>query len=140
MPNATLTGNLYVQPSDASGSFPAGATTIPLALSPSPKSLAVDTGVVKRTVTSSSSPATLSGVGAADTVTQGSFLYLRSNAPMLVTLTQNNPAGGTTVAVLAVGSSTGGGLLVMEFDPTRYLVGLSAQGSGTIEYLVGGPQ
>lgn len=139
MPNATLSGNLYVQPSDASGAFPAGATSIPLALSPSPKSLTVDSGVVKRNVASPAAFVALSGVGASDAVTQGSFLYVRTNAPMQLRMTFNNPAGGVTTAVVPVGSSIGGGLLVLEFDPTRYLTLLEAEGIGTIEYLVGGP-
>jgi hypothetical protein len=139
MPNATLSGTLYVQPSDASGAFPAGASSVPLSLSPSLKPLLVDSGMQKRNVASPLAFVALSGVGATDTVTQGTFLYLKTNAPMQVRMTFNNPAGGVTSAVTNVGSSVGGGQIIQEFDPTRWLTLLEVEGSGTVEWLVGGP-
>lgn len=133
MPNATLTTTLLVQPSVADGSFPVGASSVPITLTPSPKPLVVDTGVMKRNLASPAAYVTLSGVGATDTVTQGSFLYLRTNAPMLLRLTTFNPAGASVVSVFPVL-----GLFVTEFDPSRYLTLVEIQGTGVVEYLAGG--
>lgn len=136
MPTITFAGTLAVQPTQADGSFPAGATSVPFATTPSPKAIGVDTGVQRRPLASPLAFAALSGVGATDTVTQGTFLYFRSNAPVVLQLTFANPAGGTTTAVVPVS-----GLYVAEFDPTKYLVGLAAEGTASaIEYLIGGMQ
>lgn len=137
MSQVTLSGTLTVAPATVvDGTFPAATTTTPLALNPTQKQANVDTGIQSRNLNSPSSYATLSGVGATDTVTQGNFLYLRTKVPMLVQLVVNNPAGGTvTVTGIPIN-----GLLILEFDATRYLVGLSVQGSGYVEWFVSGTQ
>lgn len=137
MAQLQISGTLTCQPtSSADGTFPGGSDSIPLGLNPSQKPASVDTGVVQANINSPGSYATLPGVGAAqgNAVTQGNFLYLRTKVPVLVQLTVNNPAGGTTtIAGIPVN-----GTFILEFDATRYLVGLAVQGSGVVEWFVSG--
>lgn len=133
--SVSLTGTLIAGPGTVTeSSFPGGVTNIPIALTPPAKSFNVDSGGT-RSVSSPSAYVALTGVGVADTVTQGKFLYLRTSTPMLVRLTTVNPPGADVVSVVPVQ-----GLLVLEFDPAKYLKLLEVQGSGVVEWFVCGEQ
>lgn len=129
-----LSGNLTVGPaSSASGTFPALQASVGLSTTPSPKQMVVSTGVMSR-ILNAPSFATLSGVGASDTVTKGDTLYFRTNAPMELRLTFVDPDGGSDiVSVVPIY-----GLGFLEFPPTGTLKLLEAKGNGQIEYLVSG--
>jgi hypothetical protein len=130
-----LTGSVSGGPESSSGAtFPAATFAAVLALRESSgKSFGCGTGVVRRTVNSPAAYLTLDGVGETATVTQGDFLYFKSDGLMLLRLTQDDGAGSTTVQVVPVH-----GLVVLEFPSSRALELLEVQGTGQIEYLVTG--
>lgn len=136
---ASIQGTLTVSPpASSSGTFPNGQTTIQLAFATNPKPAAVNTGVQQKVVTSPGGFAELSGVGPDDTVTMGTLLYIRASAPVQVEITTFDPLAPMVpnVAVLPIAGLVG----PIEFDPTRYLIGLAVKGSATVEWLVAGPQ
>ena len=80
--------------------------------------------------------AALQGVGSGDAVERGDLLYLRSDAPLTLRLsTQDplNPTGPPVVRTVPVQ-----GLYIHEFPQAEPLVLLEAQGSATVEYAVTG--
>lgn len=96
----------------------------------------VHSGLAKRTVSvTAPSWVTLSGVGEADTVTRGQFLFVKANAPVLVRLTYDDGAGGDVLVVLPVDTLAP---LVLSFQSAKYLKQVEVQGSATIQYLVSG--
>lgn len=131
-----VSGSLVAGPASISDAqFPAGSLNIPLALSCTPKAYAVATGNVVN-VQSPSSFEAIPGIGAGGIVTLGSTLYVKTSQQVLMQLTNANPAGGAAlVSVIPVV-----GLQVMEFPSNGSLTGLAFEGSGTIEYWVGGSQ
>lgn len=133
----SLDGTLSVGPqSPADNAFPAGTSGEPLALTPSPKVSNACTGTLVRNLNSASSFATLTGVGASDTVTKGDTLYFRSNSPVQVRLTQADPLGGSDIISIVNVYGT----LLAEFNPVGYLKLLEAKGVATIAYLISGAQ
>lgn len=133
-----MQGTISIGPNVVStdGSFPVSAVDIPLAFLPSPKTAPVNTGKVVRNLVGGGTGAsyvTLRGVGSSDSVTKGTLLYLRTVTQGLVRMTTDDGSGGDVVAVLPIR-----GLLVLEFDPTRFLKLLEADFGGTIEYAVSG--
>jgi hypothetical protein len=128
-------GNATLQAGPASSSadspFPSGQATIPLALFPIAKSYSVGTGPQLQNVSSPNAPVALPGIGASGPVTQAHTLYLRTQVPMVVSLTKNG-GSAQTVNVL--------GLLLVEFDPNNPLVALAVQGTGQVEFLAVGNQ
>jgi len=136
--NATLTGALVVSPQTVSDeAFPSAIGTVSLEFSPRQKPIQVGSGYNHRNVNSSGAFVPLSGVGATDAVTQGLVLYVRAKVPFQVRVSVFNPAV-PLVPDTAIIPITG--TLLIEFDPTRYLVLLEAKGSGLIEWLVVGNQ
>jgi hypothetical protein len=134
----SLTGSIQVAPqtvTDPSTTYPLAVSSSQLTLAPAAKPANVTTGFQSANVNSPAAFVPLAGVGALAAVTQGNTLYLRSRQLMQVQLTFNNPAGGTTVAVVPVNGTT-----IMEIDPTSYLVGIAVQGVGLVEWLVTGNQ
>lgn len=121
--------------SDPSSTYPLGTGSTPLTFNPAAKIANVNSGFGSTNVNSPSSFQALSGVGPTDDVTQGNLLYIRTRSLMQVKLTFNNPLGGTTTAINQIN-----GMCVMEIDPTAYLVGISVQGVGAVEWLVTGNQ
>lgn len=130
-----ITGTLTSGPSSSEdGVFPAGSDSTPLYLNPSPKPAAVNSGIRTRNMNSAGAYVALSGIGVADDVTQGTFLYLRTKVAMMVKLIVSNGAGGTvTLTGLPIN-----GLFIMEFDAAKYLVGVEVQGVGQIEIYASG--
>lgn len=115
---------------DAS-SFPSGATTIPLQLTPCQKPAPVATGVMRMTVASPSAFVALAGFGT--TVTKGDTLYFRSNAPVQIRKTYTPASGGPFTAVNYVS-----GLVIEEVDPANPLTLFEVQGTANIEWYVSG--
>lgn len=131
----TLKGKLLAGPPKVScDKFPSALVNAEFELSP-PNKQATRSAYHLRQVTSSSTFFELDGVGPTESVTQGSFLYMRTNGTMLFRLTTNDPNGSPVVSVIPVS-----GLMVIEFPSPNYLSLLEAQGSGTVEYFVSGPQ
>src|ERR1700741_2715507 len=110
--NGTLIGG---PPSIGDCSFPSGTTKITFGLCPSQKRALALSGPQVRTINSPSSYIPLDGVGTGETVTQAETLYLRTTVPILVRITTFS-SGGDVVSVIPVQ-----GVLLMEFDPSRYL-------------------
>jgi len=131
-----MTGVVEGGPETSSaGVFPAARFTAPLSLlaGASGKQYGAGTGILVRTINSPSAMVPLDGVGPTSTVTQGDFLYLKSDGIMELELTTDDGAGGQTVVVQPIQ-----GVYAQEFPTTRPLEGLRIQGSGKIEYLVTG--
>ncbi len=136
MGRVNVTGAVDGGPESASaGVFPAARFMAPLSLKDSSgKQFNAATGVLVRNLQSPSAFVALDGVGAAATVTQGDFLYLKSDGPLDLRVTTDDGAGGTDVVVEPIH-----GLYVREFSSTKPLELLEAQGNAKIEYLVTGP-
>lgn len=132
MGTVDFSGVLAAGPS-ASGAFPGAALNVPLSFGGGPKQFGAATGILTRNVSSPSSFATLDGVGATATVTQGTLLYFKTQSAMVLRLTTDDGVGGTATASVPVQ-----GLFVLEFPTTRPLELLEVQGSGLIEYFVCG--
>jgi hypothetical protein len=116
--------------------FPQSLFTTQLATTPNPKPFSAASGVLTRRVsTVSPSFAVLTGVGATDTVQRGDTLYLRSDAQLLLRISQLDPLNPATTLVRLVYVQ---GLFIVEFPQSSPLVLLESQGSATIEYLVTG--
>ena len=134
-----ISGTLTIGPTgtvDPTSSFPIAVDSTPLSLYPSQKPFAVDTGIQHPNVNSTGAYVPLLGVGALTdgaAVSQGTFLYMRTKTPMLVKLTVNN--GGVPLVIADIPVN---GLLILEFDATKYLTALAVQGSGVVEWFVGG--
>jgi hypothetical protein len=130
----TLQGSLFAGQPQASGTgFPSGMVNIGFELTP-PNKVATCSMYQTPNLNSPSSFATLPGVGDGGTVTQGTFLYLKTANPMEVRVTQHSDSGDV-VSTLYVE-----GVYVQEFPVGNYLKLLEAQGVGTIEYFVSGNQ
>lgn len=128
----TIDGSITLGPPGVSsdGSFPISAVDIPLVLLPSEKPATANSSKVTRSLTGGSY-VTLRGVG--DAVTKATFLYFRTTGAGKLRLTTDDGNGGDVVAVLPVK-----GLLVVEFDPIKFLKLLEGDFSGTVEYAVSG--
>lgn len=93
------------------------------------KATPASSGAQRRTIDSTGAYVVLSGVGAVDTVVNATLLYLRTNAPFYIRITQN-----ALLQIVRVH-----GLCILELDPAVPMTKLEAQGAGKIEYLLGGP-
>ena len=136
MGTVSFQGEIEARPQVVSDtSFPGGRTDISLILTPTSKPAGVMTGVALRTINSPSSYVALTGVGVTDTVTQSNFVYLRTNAPMLIRLTFKDGSNPDIVSVLPMN-----GACVYEVDVSRYLKLIEVMGSGQVEWFASGPQ
>jgi hypothetical protein len=130
-----VTGTVFVGPqSSGSGVFPAGSVNTPFETTPNPKISQVSSQNELR-VQSPSAFQQLSGLGAGWTVTKADTLYLRSDAPVILRLTQANPSGPPTVQTVAIQ-----GLFISEFPQVNALILIEVQGSAGIEYVISGQQ
>jgi hypothetical protein len=129
-------GNLIAGPPSINGDGYGMQVIAPVTLKSAPSSFDAASGVLRRSL-SVAAPAwgPLQGVGPTDTVTQGTFLYVRTTSLVLLRLTTNDGAGGTVVELNPVD-----GLYVREFGSQRPLELLEVQGTATIEYFVSGPR
>ncbi len=128
----SLKGNIIAGPPRSScNAFPSGLFNAAFELRPPNKSAPVSTHNTP-SISSAAAFVELSGVGTAQSVTQATFLYLQTNAKMLVQLTQEGDSGDE-VSVLYVD-----GLLILEFPSANYLKLIEAKGVGVIEYFASG--
>ena len=97
------------------------------------KPFQVATGILELNIINSSYQA-LPGVGAAPAVTHADTLYFFSNSPILLQLTTDDGAGGNVLSVLPVD-----GLLILEFNASRFLKLVEVLGQAQIEYFASGP-
>jgi hypothetical protein len=135
MGQVSVSGSITLGPSSGGdGSFPASQDTVPLALSQPTKQAGAMTGCMSRQLNSPSSYVTLSGVGATDTVTRCDFLYIRSDAPIKVRVTQVDPAGGADI----VSELNLQGPWTHEFPANGYVKLVEAKGSARIEFAFSG--
>lgn len=133
MAQVSISGAITGGPPVAGEGFPASLFNTSLAFLINPKGFSVGTGILARQLNSPSGFATLTGVGASDTVTHGDTLYFKCNGAVTLRLTQDDGIGGSAVHDIDVQ-----GLVVLEFPSTKYLKSMSAQGSCQIEYFVSG--
>lgn len=137
MPNVvTFKGTLLAGPPKSStSSFPTGLSNASFELKPPNKSALVATGIQTPNVSSPTMFVELSGIGSAPaTVTQGTFLYLRTSAKMIIRITQQGDSGDE-ISELYVD-----GIYAQEFPAANYLKLLEAKGTGVVEYFASGNQ
>ncbi len=131
----TLQGTILSgPPRSGTGTFPVGLINITFGLKPSNKVAAVSSKGV-RNLASPSSFATLHGVGPGEDVAQANFLFLQTDSPIDVRITQDDGAGGSVVSVVSVD-----GLLVLEKPSNKFIKLIEAQGTGVVEYFASGNQ
>lgn len=97
------------------------------------KSYNVATGILQLDINSTGAYIALPGVGAAPGVTHGDTIYFFTKTALLLRLTTDDGAGGSVLSVLPVN-----GLLILEFNATRFLKLVEVQGAASIEYFVSG--
>lgn len=130
----TVKGTLLAGPPKSScNGFPSALVNAAFELTPPNKSAEV-AAYGSPNVNSQVSYVTLDGVGSGNTVTQGTFLYVRTTARMAIRITQGS-GGGAVVSVVYVK-----GLFIQEFPPDMPLTLLEAQGVGVVEYFASGNQ
>jgi hypothetical protein len=142
MPGVTLEATLVETPPSASDGtcFPSTSTSIPFALNtaPQPKQVQASTGRILRTINSPSSFVTLEGIGASDSVTNASTVYVRVRCGSFqLRLTFHNPAGSPIVSIIPFA-----GIFVFEPDVAgQYNVTLAElMGVGQVETYASGLQ
>jgi len=137
MGQIVVQGSITGGPPQQGVGFPQAVFTTQLATTPSPKPFSAATGVlIRRVAQVGPGFVGLTGVGPDDTVVRGDTLYFRSDAQVLLRISQTdplNPGGPALVRELLVS-----GLLICEFPPASPLVLLEVQGSATIEYCISG--
>ncbi len=134
MGQLNLSGALTAGPQGGGDVFPASQYIVPVAFREGSKQYTPGTGVLTQVLNSPSAFVRLEGVGPAAPVTQGSFLYLKTDSPIDVRITHDDGSGGQTVVIIPVH-----GLLMYELPTTKPLELLEAQGASKVEYLVVGP-
>jgi|WetSurMetagenome_2_1015567.scaffolds.fasta_scaffold351829_2 hypothetical protein len=135
MGQVELSGSLTFGPANGgTGTFPSSQDTVQLELNPSPKTYGCASGTLSRQISSPSSYATLSGVGASDCVVQATTLYFRCDSQVLLRFTCADPAGGSNIVSIVPVQGT----VVHEFPNNGYLKLLEVLGSARIEYAVSG--
>lgn len=136
MGQLSLEGSLVGGPPSVSdSSFPASIFQVSLGFADGKtKQFAAASGVLSRTLASPSAFVVLTGIGASDSVIQGTALYFKCQADMLLEVTTDDGVGGSVVAVLPVR-----GIVVLEVTDLKFIKGLRCKGSGPVEYLVAGP-
>lgn len=130
----TLEGTLTIGPPcavECCGGVDGAETTLPICVK---KPAAVSAGPISRSVASPNAFIPLSGVGATDAVTQGDMLYVMTDSPMVLRLTCDDGAGGTSVQTV----DDVHGLFLRQFSASKPLELLEVKGSGRITYAVAG--
>jgi hypothetical protein len=127
-----FSGTIVSSPGAAADcSFPAAVTQIQF--SGGQSLIANVSSLNAKAVNSPSAYVQLDGLGVGETVTQGTFLYLRSNTAMVLRMT-------TFGAPDLVAEIPIQGTVIYQFPQAAYLKLLEAKGVGTVEYLVAGQQ
>lgn len=130
MGHVALSGVVVVGPDLKAGTFPSAETTVALVSKTTDYVVSSPAGLIA--VASPSAYVPLPGIGTTGPVTKGSFLYVKSNAPISLRLT--NVSGSTTVTSVTPLD----GMLIQEFPTGSELVLLEVEGTATVEYLVAG--
>jgi len=137
-------GTLTITPTSVVGASPGGGFPIPggtdqepVLLQPNPKPSAVRAIGNKRNASALGTYVALSGVGSTDNVQTADFLYVVTDAPMVLRLTMQDLVAGTGTTQQLVQVE---GPQVFNFPVRGYLVGIEASGAGNIAYLASGPQ
>jgi hypothetical protein len=116
---------------DDTGSFPGGASSVPLSLLPSFKGYVVSSGVLFQNINvASPSFQALPGVGASSAVTRAHTVYARSTANMVLRLTY---AGDAVTKLLYLY-----GMWLQETPTGSEITLVEAQGVGSLEFLAVG--
>lgn len=137
MGQVAINGTLIGGPVQVGAGFPQAIFTTPLSTSVVPKAFSAASGVMQRRIAvASPSFATLQGVGTGDAVERGDLLYLRSDAQLLLRLSQTDPLAPLGPPLVRELFTVG--LVIVEFPASSPLVLLEAQGSATIEYAITG--
>lgn len=126
----TFQGNIVASPGQVSDcAFPGAITQIVFG---GGQNIPANTSVLHaKSVNSPTVYVTLDGLGAGETVSQGVFLYLKTNAQMTLRLTtQGTPDLVAEVPIF--------GTVIWQFPSTNYLKLLEVKGVGTLEYLIAG--
>jgi len=130
-----LSGSITVGPLGASDcAFPSAVDQLSLTTFPSQKPLAASFRTQRNVQVAPPAFLALDGIGATSTVTKGTFLYFRCNSPMKIRKTMVDIGGGADI----VSVDEVLGTIVQEFPDAGTLKLLEVQGTGQIEYLVGG--
>lgn len=134
-----LDGSINIGPtSGGSGGFPASQSSVALASTPSPKSSSVDSGFVVRNINSPSAFVALTGVGAADSVTQCDTFTIRCQSALRVRVTFSDTPSDLVSELVVMGT------LLIEAPPQsntpapNYIKLIEVKGVGIIEYLASG--
>lgn len=98
------------------------------------KPFAVASGFITLGLNSPSAYVELQGIGGTTGVTHADTLYLFAYQPILIQLTTDDGSGGDVVSVVPVD-----GLVVLEFQSTKFLKLLEAKGAAQVEYFASGP-
>jgi len=114
--------------------FPASSIQIPLAFIEGARPYDAASGILVQNVASPAAFIPLVGVGPTGPVTQATSLYLKSDGPCVLRLTNDDGGGGTVVQTIPIH-----GLILVEFPVTQPLELLEIQGEVRIEYFVSGP-
>ena len=130
----TVKGTLLAGPPKSScNGFPSGLVNAAFELTPPNKAADVSTYSAPN-LNSPVSFAELDGIGDGNTVTKGTFLYVRTSSKMTIRITQGE-GDDAVVSTLYVQ-----GLFMQEFPSSNPLTLLEAQGVGVIEYFASGNQ
>jgi hypothetical protein len=135
---AQLTAALVTGPQQVTDNpFPSGACTINFGLNPPQKQYVVTTGdqVVTVAAPTPNVYQAIDCIGTGGAVTQALTLFLRTQVPMMVQMTFNNPNGGTTVITEPIN-----GVKLQEYPANGTLIALGVQGAGSIEVWAAGNQ
>jgi hypothetical protein len=134
--SVVFTGSIIAGPQGAGDcSFPSGITNI--AFGTSPNTLPAPVSAYNQvSLNSPSAFQTLPGLGPTSTVTQGNFLYVRSNAPVLLQLVYFTASGNVTVVIPLYGPF----VWQVPQSPSYYLVSAAIEGTAQVEFYVSGNQ
>jgi hypothetical protein len=132
MGQSRLEGSIQAGPPNVTdGTFPASTATFPLAFSPNPKSYNCAEPTLARRI-SSIAFVPLSGVGPNDTVTEAGLVYLRSDSPLEVRITQVID-GSPETSIHKIH-----GLLLLEPPGNEPVTLVEVLGNATIDFYVQG--
>lgn len=131
--SVVMSGSIIAGPQGSGDcGFPSGILNIVFSSFPAQKSAGAKTSNSK-TLNSPSAYVALDGLGSAETVTQGNFLYLRTTSPLNIRLTTKADSGPDVVAIIPLQ-----GVMIIEFPTPNYLLLLEAKGVGLVEYFASG--
>lgn len=140
MGQVKVTGTLQAGPPAATdGQFPSMLATAAITLKENPKGYSRATGVLRRQETFAAFTV-LNEVGVGAAVTQGHFLWFKSNGPVEIRLTTDDGSGGDVLSVIPLD-----GAYMSEFDIAtgtgKFLKALELNTLGAavlVEYFIAG--